>query len=215
MPSKQEFDFDAAHNGVQCIASLDPKDRGTEHQFWFTRQMLAKEFDITAPTVTNNVEALANRGVLTVEKNFATVPMTNTAGAVNETTLYDLKVFNYLAMRLDTDKAWEKKARFNDVLVKHETGITPPELSDEEIMSRALEIAHRTLALREERIKALQAERDEAIRTKTQYQSRIINRRLLIRHLAPEVEILQWVEAATVVRWTRFFFFVDFMRPCA
>ena len=49
--------------------------------------------------------------------------------------------------------------------MKHETQ-AQPELTDAEIMSRALEIAHRTLALREERIKALTAERDEAIRTK-------------------------------------------------
>lgn len=47
-------------------------------------------------------------------------------------------------------------------------GVAQPEMSDAEIMSRALEIAHRTLALREERIKALTAERDEAIRTKAQ-----------------------------------------------
>ena len=41
-------------------------------------------------------------------KNLATVQMVNSVGAVNRTTLYDLKVFNYLAMRLDTDLAWEK-----------------------------------------------------------------------------------------------------------
>ena len=50
--------------------------------------------------------------------------------------------------------------------------VTKPEMSDEEIMSRAMEIAHRTLALREERIKALEAERDEAIRTKAMIGSR-------------------------------------------
>ena len=69
-------------------------------------------------------------------------------------------------------KAKEIRDKFNDVLVKHETQ-AQTEMSDEEIMSRALEIAHRTLALREERIKALTAERDEAIRTKTQYQSNL------------------------------------------
>ena len=74
-----------------------------------------------------------------------------------KTTLYDLTVFNYLVMRLDTDRAWEMKAKFNDVLIKHETQVQP-ELTDAEIMSRALEIAHRTLALREERIKALEAD---------------------------------------------------------
>ena len=28
------------HNGEACIASLDPKDRGTERQFRFTRALL-------------------------------------------------------------------------------------------------------------------------------------------------------------------------------
>ena len=47
--------------------------------------------------------------------------MVNSNGASHETTLYDLKVFNYLVMRLDTDRAWEMKAKFNDVLVERET----------------------------------------------------------------------------------------------
>ena len=60
-----------------------------------------------------------------------------------------------------------------ELMTKGRTEIIPqPEMSDEEIMSRALEIAHRTLALREERIKALEAERDEAVRTKAMIGSR-------------------------------------------
>ena len=38
----------------------------------------------------------------TVTKFLVTVKIANSVGAVNETTLYDLKVFNYLVMRLDT-----------------------------------------------------------------------------------------------------------------
>ena len=173
-PVNPIFNFKAEHNGIECIESLKPEDRGTERQYWFTRQMLREIFYVKSDnTITNHVEALINRGVIDVVKNLTTSPMVNSNGAYHETTLYDLKVFNYLVMRLDTDRAWEMKEKFNDVLVKHETGVTQPEMTDSEIMSRALEIAHRTLALREERIKALQAERDEAVRTKTQYQSNL------------------------------------------
>ena len=165
--SQELFDFNAEHNGEACIASLDPKDRGTERQFRFTRALLCTLLGVKKEdTITNHVDKLLERGAVTVTKNLVTVKIANSVGAVNETTLYDLTVFNHLVMRLDTDRAWEMKAKFNDVLVKHETGVAQPELTDAEIMSRALEIAHRTLALREERIKALEAERDEAIRTK-------------------------------------------------
>ena len=171
--SQELFDFNAVHNGEACIASLDPKDRGTERQFRFTRALLCTLLGVKKEdTITNHVDKLLERGAVTVTKNLVTVKIANSVGAVNETTLYDLTVFNHLVMRLDTDRAWEMKAKFNDVLVKHETQ-AQPELTDAEIMSRALEIAHRTLALREERIKALTAERDEAIRTKTQYQSNL------------------------------------------
>ena len=164
--SQELFDFNAVHNGEACIASLDPKDRGTERQFRFTRALLCTLLGVKKEdTITNHVDKLLERGAVTVTKNLVTVKLANSVGAVNETTLYDLTVFNHLVMRLDTDRAWEMKAKFNDVLVKHETQ-AQPELTDDEIMSRALEIAHRTLALRDERIKALTAERDEAVRTK-------------------------------------------------
>ena len=168
--SQELFDFNAIHNGEHCIASLDPKDRGTERQFRFTRALLCTLLGVKSQdTITNHVDKLLKRGVIEVTKNLVTLKIPSQSG-VQETTLYDLTVFNHLVMRLDTDKAWAMKEKFNDVLVKHETGVTQaqPELTDAEIMSRALEIAHRTLALREERIKALTAERDEAIRTKAQ-----------------------------------------------
>ena len=163
--SQELFDFNAEHNGEHCIASLDPKDRGTERQFRFTRALLCTLLGVKSDnTISNHIEAFIKRGVIEVVKNLTTLKIP-TNGGMQETVLYDLTVFNHLVMRLDTDRAWEMKAKFNDVLVKHETQ-AQPELTDSEIMSRALEIAHRTLALREERIKTLQAERDEAIRTK-------------------------------------------------
>ena len=167
--SQELFDFNAVHNGEHCIASLDPKDRGTERQFRFTRALLCTLLGVkSVNTIDSHVEALMKRGVVTDVRNLTSVMLPDSLGReCIKTTLYDLTVFNHLVMRLDTDKAWEMKEKFNDVLIKHETQVQP-ELTDAEIMSRALEIAHRTLALREERIKALTAERDEAIRTKAQ-----------------------------------------------
>ena len=91
---------------------------------------------------------------------------------------YNLEMLIALGYRIRSKVAtkfrqWATK-HLKELMTKgHTEVITQPEMSDEEIMSRALEIAHRTLALREERIKALEAERDEAIRTKTQYQSNL------------------------------------------
>ena len=160
--SQELFDFNAIHNGEHCIASLDPKDRGTERQFRFTRALLCTLLGVKSEnTITNHIDALINRGVVNDVKNLTSLNIKNENGnGAVKTTLYDLTVFNHLVMRLDTDKAWAMKEKFNDVLIKHETGVTQAqlELTDAEIMSRALEIAHRTLALREERIKALEAD---------------------------------------------------------
>ena len=154
------FDFNAVHNGEACIESFDPKDRGTERQFRFTRALLCTLLGVKSEdTITNHVDKLLKRGAVTVTKNLVTVKIANSVGAVNETTLYDLKVFNYLVMRLDTDQAWEKKSKFNDVLVERETNAR-------QCLPQDYESALEALLTEVRKNKALQAERDEAIRTK-------------------------------------------------
>ena len=169
--SQALFDFNAEHNGIECIESLRPEDRGTEHQFWFTRQMLAKCFDFHRDSVTNHVEALVKRGVLEVTKNFVTSEIP-TNGGVQQTMLYDLKVFNYLVMRLDTDRAWEMKAKFNDVLVERETGVTQGQPQPQPALPTTYLEALEALVASEKAKLALQAERDEAVRTKAMIGSR-------------------------------------------
>ena len=77
-------------------------------------------------TIDSHVQALINRGVVDNVKNLTLFQSPHGL----PTTLYDLKVFNYLVnyprakarglaarslvMRLDTDQAWEKKAKFED-----------------------------------------------------------------------------------------------------
>ena len=167
------FDFHAVHNGEACIESLDPKDRGTERQFRFTRALLCTLLGVKKEdTITNHVDKLLERGAVTVTKNLVTVKLANSVGAVNETTLYDLKVFNYLVMRLDTDRAWEMKAKFNDVLVERETGLTQnqpvmlPNFCNPAEAARAWADLYEKNQAIEHRAITAESERDEAIRTK-------------------------------------------------
>ena len=167
--SQELFDFNAEHNGEACIESLRPEDRGTERQFWFTVAMLCVIYGVAERTLRDNIESLIEDGEVDCEISQSTVITEDSMGRDHKTTIYNLEVLNKLGMCCfrKNRKAKEIRDKFNDVLIKHETQ-AQPELTDAEIMSRALEIAHRTLALREERIKALTAERDEAIRTKAQ-----------------------------------------------
>ena len=109
------------HNDIQCIESLDPNDKGTSRQYWFSANMLANIFDIALNTVKNNIDFLEKWGEVTMVKNFTIVQTQNSAGAVKDTTLYDLQVFNKLAMQLRTDAAMEIRSKFSDILVEIET----------------------------------------------------------------------------------------------
>lgn len=172
--SQSLFDFNAEHNGESCIESLNPEDRGTERQFWFTSKMLCTIFDVARKTLEDNLQSLIDDGELVSAEFRRDAKILDLNGVPHNTTIYNLEVLNKLGMCCfrGNKKAKDIRNKFNDVLVERETG-SYGGLSDAEIMSRALEIAHRTLEAREERIKSLTAERDEAIRTKTQYQSNL------------------------------------------
>ena len=75
--SEQLFDFHAEHNGEACIESLDPKDRGTERRFRFTRALLCTLLGVKSQdTITNHVDKLLKRGVIEVTKFLVTSPTT-------------------------------------------------------------------------------------------------------------------------------------------
>ena len=104
--SQELFDFNAVHNGEHCIASLDPKDRGTERQFRFTRALLCTLLGVKSDnTISNHIEAFIKRGVIEVVKNLTTLKIP-TNGGMQETVLYDLTVFNHLVLeRIKRKKA--------------------------------------------------------------------------------------------------------------
>ena len=119
---KNDSFIQSMHNNIQCIESLDPNDKGTSRQYWFTASMLANIFDITDKTVRNNIEFLMRWGEVQSGKNLLDWKMSyENSNLTRDVTLYDLQVFNKLAMQLRTDAAMEIRNKFSDILVQVET----------------------------------------------------------------------------------------------
>ena len=169
-PRSLELIFGQKHNEIDC--ALCPTAKRACNRAWFSAKQVENWSGMTNRTLYNRLSELEEYQRISRLQDFANVNIPTETGAV-KTTLYNLNVLNQLAMVEMKNKVLnETSKKFSDILSEVETtgsyGVAQPELTDAEIMSRALEIAHRTLALREERIKALTAERDEAIRTKAQ-----------------------------------------------
>ena len=169
-PRSLELIFGQKHNEIDC--ALCPTAKRACNRAWFSAKQVETWSEMSKMTLWRWLERIEKARRISRVSDMIHVDMSTSTGAV-KTTLYNLNVLNQLAMVcIDNEKLNDVSCKFSDILSEVETtgsyGVAQPELTDAEIMSRALEIAHRTLALREERIKALTAERDEAIRTKAQ-----------------------------------------------
>lgn len=173
------FNFNATHNGIQCIQSLKPEDQGNENQFWFNAKMLSEILKCGVDTIRRRVDTLLSTGDIIETQNCVSIKIPDSLGRmIQETVIYNLTVFNKIAMTfIDNPKAVEIRTKFNDVIIKHETKQSIlPSLSKEDQLF--LNIIHTNskeqtaLALneykiyRDEREQEIAFERDEAIRTK-------------------------------------------------
>ena len=166
------FNFNAEHNGEACIESLDPKDKWTERQFWFTVAMLCVIYGVAERTLRDNLESIINDGELVSADFRRDASILDISGVPHKTTIYNLEVLNKLGMCCfrGNKKAKEIRNKFNDVLVKHETGVT--QAQTQFVVPKTLPEALRLYAAEiEAKEKALQ-ERDEAVRTKAMIGSR-------------------------------------------
>ena len=168
---KNDSFIQSIHNDIQCIESLDPNDKGTSRQYWFTASMLANIFDISFKTVKNNVDFLIKWGEVTDCKNLQSVQMQNNSGAISDLTLYDLQVFNKLAMQLRTDAAMEIRSKFSDILVEIETTGQYNAKDMPKSLPEALRAYADAIEAKEQADKECERQRliaEEAIRTKAQ-----------------------------------------------
>ena len=169
-PSTLNFvcDVDGVHTEIPIPLSAWDFENET---VWLTQAQLAELYKTSVPNVCNHIGSILEDEELQADSVIKESLITAADGKSYRTKLYNLEMLIALGYRIKSKVAtkfrqWATK-HLKELMTKGHTEIeTQPEMSDEEIMSRALEIAHRTLALREERIKALTAERDEAIRTK-------------------------------------------------
>lgn len=167
------FNFNAEHNGEACIESLKPEDAHTPNAFRFTIAMMCTIFGVAERTLRDNVDSLLeDEEIAYCDISQYAIPGGN--NRTYETTLYNLNVLNRLGMCCFRKNKEAKKVRdkFNDVLVERETQTqsVQPTIYD---YARALIAEKERSDALEAQNKALTAERDEAIRTKTQYQSNL------------------------------------------
>ena len=175
-PSTLNFvcDVDGVHTEIPIPSSAWDVENET---VWLTQAQLAELYKVNVPAVNKQIQNVFEDEELQEDSVISILEITAADGKCYQTKHYNLEMLIALGYRIRSKVAtkfrqWATK-HLKELMTKGRTEIIPqPEMSDEEIMSRALEIAHRTLALREERIKALEAERDEAIRTKAMIGSR-------------------------------------------
>lgn len=163
------FDFNAKHNGEACIESLRTEDAHTPNAFRFTIAMLCTIYAVPKQTMHDNIDSLLDdEEIAQSDISYYAIPGGN--NRTYETALYNLTVLNRLGMCCFRKNKEAKKVRdkFNDVLVKHETQAQPT-IYD---YARALIAEKERSDALEAQNKALEAERDEAIRTKAMIGSR-------------------------------------------
>lgn len=183
--SSSVFNFSAEHNGVQCIESLKPEDRGNARQYWFTAKMLATIFECSEDTIRRRIDTLVLTGDIVYPQICGYIKMPDSLGRMNkETVIYNLTVFNKIGMTfIDNPKAVEIRSKFNDVIIKAETKQnTLPAISKEDQFFLSIihseSKADTALALneykkfRDEREQEIAFERDEAVRTKAHISSK-------------------------------------------
>lgn len=173
IPSTLNFacDVDGKHTEIAIPSSAWDVINET---VWLTQAQLAELYKTSVQNVGQRIRNILEDEELqadsTIKESFI-VQLEGDREVSRQVTHYNLEMLIALGYRIRSKVAtkfrqWATK-HLKELMTKgHTEIITQPELTDAEIMSRALEIAHRTLANREERIKALTAERDEAIRTK-------------------------------------------------
>ena len=173
-----ELVFGQKHNDIDC--ALCPTAQRACDRAWLSAKQVENWSKMSTTTLWRWLERLEKARRISRFSDMKNVNVSTSTGAV-KTTLYNLNVLNQLAMAcIDNEKLNEVSCQFSDILSEVETtgrfGMTQISRKDQlflDIIHAESEDA-RVSALTElneinkQEVKALEAQRDEAIRTKAQ-----------------------------------------------